>query len=96
MEGGVGLVAGAVVLPEVGLAGIARSVIVMSALNGAADVPETVVTGEAMNQEVLSQMYDYVIDTFEPIPPPPSAPVPMAPAALPLVVPVDTSSPCRH
>jgi hypothetical protein len=97
LEGGVGIVTGAAVLPELGglgLAKLARIALIAHALQGAADVPGSVVAGEAPNLEMVGQMYEEIIESFEPAPPPPKIPVPTVTVGPMTVVPVSNKKTC--
>ncbi|WP_185633778.1 RHS repeat-associated core domain-containing protein [Burkholderia sp. Bp9012] len=99
MVGGAGAAGAVAVLPEIGFAGILRGWAMAGAVHGAAEMPATIVEGEAPSAEILVQMMEKIIQDFEPVPPPTSLPVPTLPidaipVAAPLAVPARAQNPC--
>jgi len=75
---------------------IANTLLAANVLNGAIELPEAIVTGAAPTEEVLSQELDYIIESFETPPPPPTVPVPTQPVGTTLAVPAGNQTTCPH
>lgn len=94
MDAAAAVMTGGAALPEMGFSGLARVALLANLANGVTDVPAAVVAGDMPTQEVLAQEYEYIIEELEPIPPPPTLPVPTSPVASPLAVPAGNQNPC--
>ncbi|RUL70442.1 RHS repeat domain-containing protein [Dyella choica] len=88
------IMSGGAVLPEVGLGGFARTLLLANAVNGALDVPPAIIAGEMPTQEILAQELEYIVEEFESIPPPRILPVPTSVVASPLAVPAGDRNSC--
>ncbi|GLQ49022.1 hypothetical protein GCM10010872_04710 [Dyella flava] len=86
-------VSAAVLLPEISLSGIAQTALLANALNGAIEVP-TVIAEGLPQTGILADALEYIGESFETQPPPPTLPVPTQPVAAPLAVPASNQTTC--
>jgi RHS repeat-associated protein len=99
MDGAAIAASGGLALPlvsDAALPVIANTLLAANVLTGAIELPEAIVTGAAPTEEVLSQELDYIIESFETPPPPPTLPVPTQPVAAPMAVPAGNHTRCQQ
>jgi RHS repeat-associated protein len=87
------VVSAAVLLPEISLSGIAQTALLANALNGAIEVP-TVIAEGLPQTGILADALEYIGESFETPPPPPTEPVPTQPVAAPLAMPTSNQTTC--
>ena len=99
MDAAVVVVTGGSALPlvsDAALPAIANTILAAHVLTGAIELPEAIVTGAPVADEVLGDALEYIGESFETPPPPPTLPVPTQPVVVPLVVPGGNQTTCTQ